>query len=176
MQSTVPIYVGFDPREAACYHVFCQSVIERASIPVSFHPLHRPMLDNFDGQKDGTNAFIYSRFLIPHLQSYNGWALFFDGDMAMVNDVAELWALRDEFVVNKAVCVVQHDYKTRQPRKYLGTLMEADNLDYPRKNWSSVMLWNCNHMANRILTPEFVREAPGSFLHRFSWLKDEQIG
>jgi lipopolysaccharide biosynthesis glycosyltransferase len=176
MQNSVPLYVGYDPREAACYHVFTQSVIERASIPVSFHPLHRPMLDNFDGQKDGTNAFIYSRFLIPHLQNYSGWAIFADGDMTLTEDIAKLWELREECIVNKAVCVVKHDYRTKHPRKYIGTPMEADNTSYPRKNWSSVMLWNCGHMANRILTPEFVAEAPGSFLHRFSWLNDNQIG
>jgi hypothetical protein len=176
MQATIPLYVGFDQREAACYHTFCQSVIERASVPVSFHPLHGPMLANFDGQKDGTNAFIYSRFLVPYLQSYTGWAIFCDGDMAMCDDIAKLWNLREDFVFDKAVAVVQHDYTSKHPRKYLGTPMEADNVSYPRKNWSSVILWNCGHMANRILTPEFVKEAPGSFLHRFSWIKDDQIG
>lgn len=175
MQNSVPLYVGFDPREAACYHVFTQSVIERASIPVSFHPLHRPMLDNFDGQKDGTNAFIYSRFLVPYLQNWSGWALFADGDMVMLEDIAKLWTLRENFVCNKALAIVKHDYATKYPRKYVDTPMEADNIDYPGKNRSSVILWNCNHMANRILTPEFVHEAPGSFLHRFQWLKDDQI-
>lgn len=176
MQSTVPIFVGYDPREAACYHTFTQSVIERASMPVAFHPLHSPMLSHFDGQKDGTNAFIYSRFLIPYLQNFTGWAIFCDGDMAVVDDIAKLWAMREQFMFNKGVCVVKHDYTTKHARKYLGTPMEADNASYPRKNWSSVMLWNCAHNANRILTPEFVAESPGSFLHRFSWLKDEQIG
>jgi hypothetical protein len=176
MSHSVPLYVGFDPREAACYHVFCQSVIERASIPVAFHPLHKAMLGGFDGQKDGTNAFIYSRFLVPYLQNFSGWALFCDGDMVMCDDIAKLWGLREQFVFDKAVCVVKHDYRTKHPRKYVGTPMEANNASYPRKNWSSVMLWNCGHAANRILTPEFVSESPGSFLHRFAWLNDAQIG
>lgn len=174
MQEVIPLYVGYDPREAAAYHVFCQSVIERASMPVSFIPLHKPMLENFDGQKDGTNAFIYSRFLIPYLQGFKGWAIFCDGDMAMTDDIAKLWGQRDDY--NKAVCVVKHDYKTKHKRKYIGTPMEADNVDYPRKNWSSVMLWNCSHYGNRILMPEFISESPGSLLHRFGWLKDEQVG
>src|SRR5689334_17602665 len=117
MQDTIPLYIGFDPREAAAYHVFCQSVIERASVPVSFHPLHKPMLQNFDGQRDGSNAFIYSRFLIPHLQSYKGWSIFADGDMTCLDDIANLWALREENFFNKAVCVVKHDYKTKHKRK-----------------------------------------------------------
>jgi lipopolysaccharide biosynthesis glycosyltransferase len=171
----IPLYVGFDQREAAAYHVFCQSVLDKATAPVAFHPLAKQMLSGFDGQRDGTNAFIYSRFLVPYLQNYIGWALFADGDMVMVDDITKLWGLQEDLIVNKAVAVVKHDYKTRHPRKYIGTPMEADNVDYPRKNWTSVMLWNCGHHANRILTPEFVSESPGSFLHRFSWLKDEQV-
>src|SRR5688572_30347830 len=115
MSHAIPLYVGYDPREAATYHTFCQSVLERSSVPVAFIPLHAPMLGNFDGQRDGTNAFIYSRFLIPYLQNYRGWALFADGDMACIDDIAKLWALRSEHLFNKALCVVKHDYKTRFP-------------------------------------------------------------
>jgi len=155
--------------------VWCQSVIAKSSVPVAFIPLHRPLLSDFDGQKDGSNAFIYSRFLVPYLSGWNGWALFVDGDMVVTEDIAELWTLRESMLFNKAVAVVKHDYKTQHDRKYIGTAMEADNVHYPRKNWSSVMLWNCAHYSNRLLTPEYVASAPGSFLHRFSWLKDEQI-
>jgi lipopolysaccharide biosynthesis glycosyltransferase len=165
--------VGYDPREAAAYHVFCQSVIEHASVPVQFIPLHSPMLRNFDGQRDGTNAFIYSRYLIPHLQGFDGWAVFADGDMLCRTDIAALWRLRD---AQYAVQVVQHDYETQHPRKYLGTKLENDNLQYPKKNWSSLVLWNCGHPSNRILSREFVEDAGGIFLHRFQWLQDEEVG
>jgi hypothetical protein len=176
MQFPVPIFCGFDPREAAGFHVFCQSVIERSSVPVSFIPLHGPLL-NFDGQRDGTNAFIYSRFLVPALMGYSGWAIFADAsDMVCLDDIAKLWALREQHYFNTAVCVVKHDYKTKHPRKYIGTPMESDNLDYPGKNRSSLILWNCGHFANRRLTPELVKESPGSFLHRFQWLEEQQIG
>lgn len=176
MQQPVPLFVGFDPREAACYHTFCQSVIERSSIPVSFIPLHKPLLSGFDGQRDGSNAFIYSRFLVPYIQNYRGWAIFCDGDMVVMDDIAKLWNLRERNLFNKAVCVVKHDYQTKHPRKYIGTPMESDNVDYPGKNRSSVVMWNCNHYANMRLTPELVMESPGSFLHRFQWLSDDQIG
>lgn len=173
--NAIPVYVGFDPREAAAYHVFCQSVIERTSLPVAFIPLHRPALNDFDGQKDGSNAFIYSRFLIPYLQNWTGFALFADGDMTCLEDIAQLWKLREGMAFDKAISVVKHNYESGHARKYIGTPMEAPNVNYPGKNRSSVVLWNCNHFANRILTPDFVETAPGSFLHRFSWLKDEQI-
>jgi hypothetical protein len=79
MSQAIPLYIGADPREAAGLHVFIQSVMDKASVPVSFIPLHKPMLNGFDGQRDGTNAFIYSRFLVPYIQNYNGWAIFADG-------------------------------------------------------------------------------------------------
>lgn len=131
------------------------------------------MLGGFDGQQDGTNAFIYSRYLIPHLQDFGGWAVFCDGDMLVTDDIYELYKLRDD---SKAVQVVKHDYQTKQPRKYIGSPIENDNVDYPRKNWSSVIIWNCSHPAHRILTPDYVAHAGGHILHRFGWLSDNEIG
>lgn len=169
----ITLYVGFDPREACVYHVFCQSVIEHASGPVAFVPLHQPMLNGFDGQQDGTNAFIFSRYLVPALQDYEGFAIFCDGDMHVNKDIYELWNLRDE---GKAIQVVPHEYKTQHELKYIGTKLQSSNIDYPRKNQSSVMIWNCGHESNKILDRRLVSEAGGAFLHRFQWLKDEEIG
>lgn len=169
----IPIYVGFDSREAAAYHVFCQSIIDYSSKPVSFIPLHRGMLDNFDGQRDGTNAFIFSRFLVPYLNGYDGWAMFADGDMVITEDLANLWDLRDD---HYAVMVAKHEYQTAHARKYIGSPLENDNIDYPCKNWSSVILWNCGHRTNRILTRKFVEEASGRYLHRFEWVPQDEIG
>jgi lipopolysaccharide biosynthesis glycosyltransferase len=168
----IPLYVGYDPREALIYHVFCQSVIQNSSVPVNFTPLHQDLL-HVDGQQDGTNAFIYSRYLVPYLQNYEGWAIFVDGDMIVNEDINELWKLRDE---SKAVMVVKHDYQTKAKRKYVGTPIENDNVDYPRKNWSSVILFNCSHPSNRRLTPDLIENAGGAFLHRFEWLSDDEIG
>lgn len=166
MIQIIPIFVGFDPRESVAYHTFCQSVISRASEPVAFYPLAKNLLHGFDGRKDGTNDFIYSRFLIPYLMCWQGHALFFDGDMIVTKDVAELWKLRDYY---KAVQVVKHNYKTKHPIKYLGN----KNEDYPRKNWSSVMIVNAGHFVNRCLTPDFIAEQSGSFLHRFEWIREK---
>jgi lipopolysaccharide biosynthesis glycosyltransferase len=171
---TVRIFVGFDQREAAAYHVFCQSVIEKSSLPVEFHPITKGM---FSGG-EGSNSFTLSRYLVPHLCDFNGWALFLDGDMVCDVDIAELWGWRNTLSY-KAVSVVKHDYKTRHHRKYVGSKLATDNEDYPRKNWSSVVLWNCSHFANRVLTPEFVSAATPStpsYLHRFEWLQDKDIG
>jgi hypothetical protein len=173
----IPVYFGYDPRESIGAYVFMNSVLTRASEPVSFIPLHLDAVRKFykESHTDGTNNFIYSRFLIPYMQGYQGWAIFVDGsDMLCRADIAELWALRNQF--GSAVQVVKHDYKTTSKRKYIGTDMEADNQDYPRKNWSSVMLINCGHYAWRLITPTFIESAKGSFLHRFEFLKDGEIG
>jgi len=166
----VRIFIGYDNREASAYHVCCQSIIERASMPVEFHPLALNLMLRFYGEThtDGSNAFIYSRFLVPYLCGFSGFALFIDGDMLLRGDIAELWNLRRP---DRGVHVVQHNYQTRHPVKYLG----SPNVDYPRKNWSSVILWNCSYWPNRKLTPDFIATATGEYLHRFSWLGDEMI-
>jgi hypothetical protein len=166
----IRLFIGYDPREAVVYHVCVNSIIRRATQPVAVTPLALNTLAGYvERHKDGSNQFTYSRFLVPYLMNWQGWALYIDGDMLLRADIAELFNLRDE---TKALLCVHHDYRTKLRKKYLG----ARNEDYPRKNWSSVMLWNCGHSANRHLTPDFVQNASGAQLHRFSWLADELIG
>jgi len=160
----LPVFVGFDKREAVAYHVCVQSIIENCKEPqrLEFHPV-------FGERRDGSNDFIYARFLVPYLCGFSGAALWLDGDMIVRGDVADLL---DDPMLYHGVRVVKHDYKTKFPTKYLGN----PNQDYPRKNWSSVVVWNCGFYPNRVLTPKYVQEASGSFLHRFQWLKDDAIG
>jgi lipopolysaccharide biosynthesis glycosyltransferase len=166
----INIFIGYDHREAIAYHVCANSIIRHSSKPVSLTPLAlQNMQDYEEKHTDGSNQFIYSRFLVPHLMQYKGWAIFMDGDMLLRDDIEKLWALRDE---TKAVMVVKHDYKTKMTEKYLG----SKNENYPRKNWSSVILWNCEHPANSVVTPEFIQTATGAQVHRFTWLDDSLIG
>ena len=166
----IPIFVGYDPREAIAYHTCVNSIIRNSSQPVAIVPVALNLFKEYsETHTDGSNHFIYTRFLVPYLMQYEGWAIFIDGDMIVRGDIAELWQLRE---LNKDVMVVKHDYKTSRTEKYLG----AKNEDYPCKNWSSVILWNCNSHPNRKLTPEFVQNATGAELHRFSWLEDARIG
>lgn len=170
MDEKITIIVGFDQREAIAYHTFTQSIIEKSSLPVFFIPLALNTLNGFkENHKDRSNDFIYSRFLTPYLNNFEGWAIFADGDMICQSDIRELWDLRDE---SKALLVVKHDYLTKANRKYLGNINE----NYPRKNWSSLILWNCAHPKHSILTPNFISNQSGQFLHRFSWLDDSDIG
>lgn len=166
----IPVFIGYDSREAIAFHTCANSIIRNSSKPVSIIPLALNLFQDYtETHVDGSNQFIYSRFLVPYLMNYNGYAIFIDGDMIVQGDIAELW---EERRYDKDVMVVKHDYQTKQNIKYLG----AKNEDYPRKNWSSVILWNCANYPNRTLTPTFIERATGAELHRFSWLSDDRIG
>lgn len=172
----VRIFTGAEKREAVGLHVFMQSVMENSSLPVSFTPIMENFSALVGGQRDGSNAFTYGRFLVPYLMGFQGTAIFADGaDMLCRSDIAELWNYGRslEHTYNKAVLVVKHDYKTTAPRKYIGTEMESANEDYPRKNWSSLMVINCGHASWREATPEKIAARKGSDLHRFSFLRDD---
>lgn len=166
----IPVFIGYDPIEAIAFHTCANSIIRNSSKPVQIIPLALNLLKDYkETHTDGSNQFIYSRFLVPYLMDYIGWAIFIDGDMIVQGDIAELWDMRH---YAKDVMVVKHDYKTIMSEKYLG----AKNEDYPRKNWSSVILWNCSTFPNKKLTPEFVQKSTGAELHRFTWIDDERIG
>jgi lipopolysaccharide biosynthesis glycosyltransferase len=166
----IPIFIGYDSREAIAFHTCVNSIVRHASQPVSIMPL---ALNNFkdytETHTDGSNQFIYSRFLVPYLMDYQGQAIFMDGDMIVRGDIAELWAMRD---LGKDVQVVKHDYKTKMTTKYLG----SKNEDYPRKNWSSVMIFNCQNFPTKKLTPEYIQKSTGAHLHRFEWTTDDRVG
>jgi hypothetical protein len=134
----IDLFCGYDRREAVGFHTFCASVMERASQPVSIHPLSAM------GLPEGSNTFTLSRFLVPWLMGFKGHAIFVDAcDMLMLGDVAELDALFDP---RYAVQVVKHpEYVSQHERKYVGTEMECKQTNYARKNWASVMLMNCEH-------------------------------
>jgi len=166
----INLFIGYDPREAIAFYVFCQSVLQNTTVPVKINPLALSQLKEFnETHQDRSNDFIYSRFLTPYLSNFKGWAVFADGDMICQGDLKELIEMADP---SKALMVVKHNYETKASRKYLGNVNE----NYPRKNWSSVILWNCEHPKHKILTPTFVSKQTGKYLHRFSWLEDDEIG
>jgi len=124
----------------------------------------------FDVMSDAPMAteFAISRFLVPHVAE-TGLALFVDCDVMARVDVVPLF---DAFDESKACMCVQHDYTPRATTKMMGQAQ----VPYARKNWSSVVLWNCDHPKVKLLTPEVVNAARGLWLHQFSWLHDDDIG
>jgi hypothetical protein len=165
----INLYAGFDERESIGWHVFVDSVMAHASMPLAIHALGSKQMPV------GSTAFSYSRFLVPWLMRYSGHAIFADAsDMLMLADVAELDALFDD---QYAVQVVKHaPYKTRHPIKFRGTSMQCPNRDYARKQWASVMIMNCEHAYWRGFTPESLALRAGVRPLQFDSLADEEIG
>lgn len=165
------VYIGMDEVEVIAYHVAQSSIIRRSSVPVSITPVWTRQLAGhlwrYRDFKNQSNEFTFSRYLVPFLTGYSGWAIFMDSDVLMRDDIAKLWALRDE---SYAVMVVKHDYQPTEGTKYLGQRQDS----FVRKNWSSVMLMNCD--ACKRLTKQYVNTASKYHLHQFDWLPDELIG
>lgn len=173
MTQPIPIFIGVDPRERAATNVLIDSLTQNSSTPLAITPMLTPQLEKqglYWRERDPkqATAFSFSRFLVPHLMGYQGWAIFMDCDMLARGDIAELWALRDE---QYAVMCVQHVHEPIETVKFLG----EPQTSYPKKNWSSLMLFNCSRCT--ALTPDYINSATGLELHRFHWLAgDHEIG
>jgi hypothetical protein len=180
------VFIGFDANEMKACNVAEYSLFRHASrTAVDVHRISRltlvrhyrrkttvlPNGQQFDVISDApmSTAHAIARFFIPFLCEYTGWALFTDGDVLFREDVANLFALADP---TYAVQVVQHPPLIEEGQKKDGHIQQA----YPRKNWSSVMLFNCGHLANRALTLDVLNSWPGRDLHAFKWLQEHQIG
>ena len=169
------VFVGYDTREDIAYQV-CKHSIESKQSDASVRPLKQQELRDAGWYTRGidklaSTEFTFTRFLIPELCNFKGWALFMDCDMILKTDIKQLFDQADD---QYAVMCVQHDYSPSATTKMDGQQQTV----YPRKNWSSVMLFNCGHKSNQTLTQDLVNnpEITGAYLHRFSWLKDKEVG
>ena len=165
----INIFIGYDNKERVAYNVLSHSIIQNSTKPVAITPIALNNLkDDFVRERNSLSSteFSFSRFMIPHLMNYQGWALFMDCDMLMFDDVAELWRMRDD---SKAIQVCKHNYTPKEKTKFLGQTQTA----YPKKNWSSFMLMNCKKCTT--LTPDYVNKASGLELHQFKWLESEGL-
>jgi len=175
------IYIGYDRAEHEAYRVAIKTLADHTdTVPEPLDSdrlqatgLLRRAVDKRGQMYDmASNApcsteFAVSRFLVPIL-CQSGWALFTDCDVVFMADPAEMLALADP---EKAVMVVKHNHHGEGLK--MGGMVQTD---YPRKNWSSVMLFHCDHPANRRLSLQDVNERPGRDLHAFYWLHDSEIG
>jgi len=166
----IRVFIGYDPNETVAYHVCAHSILTRSSHPVSITPINLGNLREFNrGKGDGSTEFSFSRFLTPYLAGYNGLALFMDCDMLVRCDIAEVF---DFYEGGNDVHVVKHDYTPKTEVKFLGNKQHL----YPKKNWSSLMLFNCSNFPCKKLNPDKVMRATGKYLHQFEWTTPERIG
>lgn len=186
MNTAERVFIGYDSRELAAWEVCARSMVEHSSIPLCIQPVDQRALRHTgmfrrdwkweNGQyidlrdhRPYSTEFAFTRFLVPALCQYAGRALFCDCDFLWRSDVAELFEMYDPAFA--AQCV-QHDHRPAEEFKMEG---QAQGL-YLRKNWSSLVLWNCGHRSNLQLTPFRVNAERGQFLHAFDWLEPAEIG
>ena len=172
---TSNVFVGYDTREDIAYQV-CEFSIKRfnanvAITPLVQHELRQKKIYWREIDKLASTEFTFTRFLVPHLMNFKGWALFIDCDIVFLEDVNNLFSLADD---RYAVMCVKHEFNPKPGLKMDGQVQTV----YPRKNWSSVVLWNCAHPSNEKVSVDSVNNPnfDGAYFHRFSWLKDEEIG
>ena len=167
------VFIGWDSREDIAYQVAKYS-IQKHNPSVQVYPLKLPTLKELgiytrDVDAKASTEFTFSRFFVPMLTGYKGWALFIDCDFLCLADVKELFNQAND---NYAVMVAKHDYTPKATTKMDGQTQTV----YPRKNWSSCMLWNCEHPSNRLLDLNAMNTNDGMWHHRFTWLPDHEIG
>jgi len=172
--SPLNIFIGWDSREEQAYEVCVKSLLKHSSKELNIQPIIRSVLidteEYFREQPEaGSVEFTYTRFLTPYLSDFKGWSLFIDCDFLFTKDVAELFNFADD---KYALMCVKHDYVPKNTIKMDG----QKQVTYPRKNWSSCILWNCEHPSNRVLTPYVASTQTGAYLHRFQFVKDHHIG
>ena len=169
------IFIGYDTREDIAYQVCKHSIVTKQP-DADVRPLKQQELRDAGWytrpvDKLASTEFTFTRFLVPELADFKGWAVFMDCDMILTTDIKELFDQADD---KFAVMCVKHDYTPQEGIKMDGQRQTI----YPRKNWSSVVLWNCGHPSNKKLTKEMVNDLDltGAYFHRFSWLNDDEIG
>lgn len=185
----LPVFIGYDSREAVCSDVLSHSILKRTKSAVQINLLkHRELrarglfkrkwsvdaltgewVDDNDTRKFSTE-FSHTRFLVPALMNYKGWALFIDSDMIFLSDIQKLFSLFDD---KYAVMCVKHQHRVRPGAVKMDGRQQ---LSYNRKNWSSFIAFNCSHPSNKKITPAEVGFMTGGDMHAFSWLKDSEIG
>jgi lipopolysaccharide biosynthesis glycosyltransferase len=188
MQRPIEIFIGYDAREQVATEVAAHSIRRRTKSLVNIQYLkHRDLrlaglftrewlieskTGNYKDLVDGrpfSTEFSHTRFLVPALMEYKGWALFMDADMIVLSDIKKLFELCDD---KYAVMCVKHNHRPAESIK----MDKQPQAQYERKNWSSFVLWNCAHPANDWLSVDRVNRMSGRELHTFSWLGDNLIG
>ena len=167
------IYIGINSKFPTVNEVCRYSIETRSSLRTVFHDVGTSVLPNeiWWRQKNEmeTTEFSMCRFLVPWLNHFKGFAVYMDDDFLWQGDIAEMMQLVDP---TKAVSVVKHEYTPKTDTKQDGNKQTV----YKMKNWSSMMVFNCNHPDLRKLNPMIVNNKSGMYLHQFKWTNPFNIG
>lgn len=173
MKKKVKLFIGHDSKQSSICDTCRLSIEDNSDIEIE--TIHLNSLESnglfWRQQAEGSTDFAFTRFLTPYLKGFYGYAIFCDSDFIWASDPLELLDIIDSM---KAVSVVKHNIQQSQikPLKMDGQKQSW----YPRKNWSSLMVFNCDHPFTKRLTPQVVSESPAGYLHEFKWCDDKSIG
>ena len=159
----INVYIGYDSRQDRppkynkvinpCYEVCKSSILKNSNdvnvIPLKLNELIDKQIYYRDVDPLASTEFTYSRFLVPYLNDFKGIAIFCDSDFLWQCDINDLLEYYNH---NNSVMCVQHDYTPKTDTKMDGVVQTT----YPRKNWSSMVLWNCGHPSNQKITVDMV--------------------
>lgn len=167
------IYIGYDEKLKEQYNM-CEYSIRKHCKDVEIIKLDkndliaRGLYTRINNIMDATD-FSMTRFFVPYLNDFEGVALYIDSDFIMTRSVKEIF---DSFDKTNAIALVKHNYVSKFDEKANGKV----NLRYPRKNWSSLMMFNCGHPSNKILNLEYLNNTDSTMLHSISWLPYPEVG
>ena len=175
--TVINVFIGWDSREPIAADVCAYSILKHASVPVKIHylkldELERDKIITRKREHTASTEFTYTRFLVPYLMDYQGKAIFCDCDFLWTQDIKEVYDNIDEF--SNSVSVVPHENYGYSPKTKLKMDGKTQSV-YPKKNWSSMMVFNCEHRDCRRLSLDNINKQPLSYLHRFEWTKESNI-
>ncbi|MCG7944957.1 MAG: glycosyltransferase [Candidatus Thiodiazotropha taylori] len=177
MKKPLKIFVGWDSRLGIVNDVAISSIKKHAPhaevYPLKQFQLRDSKIYNRPVDNKASTEFTITRFLPPALCYYEGYSMFMDCDMILTTDIHKIL---DECDLDKTINCVKHDYSKFEQNGNHGTVkMDGRHQEiYPRKNWSSVMVFN-NAKCKETLTPDYINQAEPKHLHRMTWA-NEDIG
>ena len=174
------VFVGFDSSDwgqELAYEICRRSLIKNhkaGDIEIRIKPLIKKELEEMEifwrKDKDGSTEFTYTRFLTPYLSNYEGYSIFCDSDFLWNCDIVELL---NYIKKDLAVSCVKHSYNDCNDSVKMNGLKQEW---YPRKNWTSLMIFNNEHPSVKNLSLENVNNQTAKWLHRLQWCSNEEIG
>ena len=172
MLETIKVFIGLDEPYKIVYDVCKYSILKNnKKYNLDIIPINYNTVKDYNRVKDQyeSTQFSFARFWTPFESDFKGVSIFLDSDFLFLDSIDSLIDLYDE---EKAIMCCKHNYKPTNSKKMDNKVQTV----YPRKNWSSLIIFNNSHPKNKILEPFMLNTSTGSYLHRFSWLDDEDIG
>ena len=172
MSDIIKIFVGLDEPHKIAYDKCIKSIKSKnKKYNLEIHPINYNTVNSYDRLKDQyeSTQFAFARFFVPYESNYKGISLFLDGDFLFLESIDKLLNLYDP---KYALQCCKHDYSPTNLKKMDG----KSQTSWPRKNWSSLIIFNNEHPKNKTLNPATINNQSGAFLHRFKWLENEEIG